>query len=257
MSAEKKYQLIADQMDQTYLDDIADFYDHWRGQDSLQLKFRSIKLIAKVEGLKRLQWYYLHPLVNKRRISNSQLPSLLRELVGNCIYPLRLFQSCVEFLAPNEMRKDQNRRIIRSGFIPFENDINLEISLKTADELLQYISAPRVFYSGNKSIHVWKPVGDTTEVNAAYADRRQRREKEIRIEIFEKIAQNISFPLDRRISTDPLRVVPMPNSLNAFTGRQVRELEANSLSEIDPITLSTDTQILQLPEELKGTTRQI
>ena len=235
MSAVKLYQNISDQLTNADIDIITDYYHDWKGQHEVDLKFRFIRIVARTRDSSKLKWYHLHQLVNKRRILNHKLPLLLNEIIANDIIPLRIFHSCAEWLAPNEVCTGRNTRIINSGFLPFENDTNLAESIETAKQLTKILNDPLIVYSGNKSIHVWEKFQFKIQNNKelAYSDAREQKERLEREKRFNEIQATISYKLDRRISTDPRRVVPVIDSINGFTKRKVKSLTPEILNDQD------------------------
>jgi len=234
VSAEKLYLLKSEQMNQAYLDEIAAYYENWNGQDLVDLNFRFIKILTRTADDPKPKWYFFHDLVNKRRITNSQFPELVRRIIDNGIYPLRMFMSSTEWLAPNEVWRSDTARIIRSGFIPYENDDDLPTSIQAACALGKHVQDAYFIYTGNKSIHIWVKfaVKGIDDKDMAFADRREKAELDQRYKEFYRLKEKIPFKLDKRVSTDTRRVVPIPYSLNSLTGRKVIEINGKEICSI-------------------------
>lgn len=244
-SAEQQYSNLSGKMTPTYFGQIQQFYESWQGQQLIDLNFRFIKILARHLKETEPRWYFFHQLVNKRRISNEMLPELLRSIIDEGIYPLRIFASCTEWLAPNEVWRKETPRIIRSGFVPFENDDNLHASINTACELVSVVKDPVLIYTGNKSIHVWVPISisQLSDKELAFADQRELAELNYRYQFFEQIKSQISYNLDKRVSTDTRRVVPIPGSLNAFTGRKVINIKPSKVCELNDQMIKENASI--------------
>lgn len=243
--AERLYYEIAEKLSDDYIDLIIKYYRGWKSQQIIDIKYRFIKIFARNINSRSSDWYLLHQLVNKRRIDNNLLPKLINAIIDQGIIPLRVFHSTTEWLAPDEVWENRHHhpRIIRSGFVPFENDDDLATSLKTAIEVSNLLPNCYFVFSGNKSIHSWYPVDfseSLKDVDIADAKQRETTERNLRYELFHRIQKQTSYTLDNRISADPRRVVPVIGTLNALTGRSVFLLpnDLETLSEEDIIQKS-------------------
>jgi hypothetical protein len=242
--------MASDAMDPAYLQQIRDYYETWTGSNLISLKHRTIKILVRSLSDPEIRWYHFHQLINKRRIYNDGFSEQIRDIMALDLIPLRIFQGCVEWLAPNEVNRSSSPRMISSGFIPVENDDDLKTSLKTAQLMRELEPNSSFIFSGNKSIHTWiysqSPTLSDREL--AHADLREAAELKFRKSYFKKIQRKIPYELDSRITQDTRRVVPIPGSLNAFTGRVVTILD--SIAEISPEEIIRQSAVVgwdQLP----------
>jgi hypothetical protein len=201
---------------------------------------------------KKFKWLYLNRIVNKRRLNYNHLKNGLRKLLNSNIIPIRVFHSVSEWLAPHDIDKNPHSMWIKnSGFIPFENDESLEISILTAKLLKDRLDGEKYFvYSGNKSIHVWWDkfnFEDFVELNEleyySSARKREKSERKARIKAHNIFQSQIPHTLDYRSSTDPRRIVPIINSLNCFTGRITKQLSAKELMSCTADSIRESSEI--------------
>ena len=219
---------------------------------SIQLKFRFIKVFGLDIENQKATWIRLDNYLNKRRIGNANLRKNILELIDRGIVPIRMFHSASEWLSPNlvNFTKTFKERMIGSGFLVLENDVSLDTSIQLANELNSILQGDKLFvYTGNLSIHTWYTSFDIENYLSDLPDETElwgNREKYDRIARFEslkRIQEKASVTIDDRPAIDSRRVVPIINTLNGFTGRKVTKIASNSLSSINSETLMQETLI--------------
>lgn len=204
------------------------YYQNWEADDTINLKHRFIKIFGFNTHKNQPQWIRLDRYRNKRVISNFMLGALIRSIIEEGFLPIRIFHSVAQWLDPRSViHGNRKTRLIKSGYLIFENDDDLETSLKCARELDKILPGEKYYvYSGNISIHTWwrdfhskSYLVDVEEdefwLNREYYDRVAR------YNAFKKIQRKIKFTLDDRVTIDSRRVIPMLNTLNAITNRRV------------------------------------
>jgi len=232
------------------VDLLRSYYKNWVFEDSIQLKFRYIKVFGHNLDINQPQWIVLHRKTNKRRIYNDTLVQNIQTLIDYDFVPYRIFQSVAEWLSPNEIEKQQAHYMLKTGIIVLENDDSFEKSVQTAIEISREWNEDfRLIYSGNKSVHAWLSIDENNyledmPVNQVWAKgQREKIDKQIRKSIYENMQDKISHEIDKRSAVDTRRVVPIVGSLNAFTGRIVTEVSAQSLINKDLIRLQESFQL--------------
>ncbi|MDH5644787.1 MAG: hypothetical protein OEZ01_02200 [Candidatus Heimdallarchaeota archaeon] len=237
-SAVDEYHSIATNLSEVKINQIIDFYKSFKADDTINLHFRFIKVYGIHVATNEPRWILLHKWINKRRIDNKNLAQYLQQLIHDGFIPLRVFQSVSEWFAPHEVfSKNQfHPRLLRSGFIPFENDESLLISIKVANQVVKLINNDVILiYSGNKSIHVWYPFDlpdylHDRQLSLLYSSKQtENLDRMVRKQIYTKIKRQMESPLDHRIAEDSRRVVPIIGTFNGITGRRVMKLTLDQL----------------------------
>lgn len=249
LSAEQYYMQVARSFPEQNIRVLEEYYQNWEGMKQIDLNFRFVKIFGIDQSSSSGKWINLLNFINKRRVQNHKLNRYILELFDKDFIPLRIFHSTTEWLAPNEVwiQENYHPRIIRSGFMPFENDDSLEVSIQTAREVDQLLENLIFVFSGNKSIHSWyffeieDYISNFTTDNFAYGSDREELERKIRRKIFFKIQNQISHELDKRIAFDSRRIVPMIGTVNGITGRKVIELTKADLYQITAGNLRSNT----------------
>jgi hypothetical protein len=236
---------------------IETLYSYYRDifeiDQSIQLKFRFLKIFGLDTENKSVSWIRMDNYLNKRRIGNNNLKKNILELFDKGIVPIRIFHSASEWLSPDmvDYTKTFQERMIRSGFLILENDESLSISIKLANELNQILEGEKLFiYTGNVSIHTWYTSFNITDYfleqpsESELWRNREKYDRIARIEALKRIQDKVSIPIDDRPAIDSRRVVPIINTLNGFTGRRVTRIANESLSALNSDTLKQETLIM-------------
>ncbi|MHA2090196.1 MAG: hypothetical protein ACW98K_04995 [Candidatus Kariarchaeaceae archaeon] len=221
---------------------LKNYYSTWSGNYTVDLKFRLIKIFGVDLVQNSSRWISLHRFVNKRRLDNQNLPSLLLKLIDQQFIPIRVFQSVSEWLAPNEVH---HLRMIRSNIFPIENDDSLSKSIACAKEVAETLAGEKLYvFSGNKSIHVWwinfefeHFLTSPLQESLGTTNQSEKFNRIARSKAFKDIQQKITHKLDRRISEDTRRVIPIIGTVNAFTGKTVLQMDYETLMNITPSEL--------------------
>ncbi len=240
------YNLGAKQITSDQINLLRQYYINWEGDKTIDLKFRFIKVFGIDRSQNTTRWILLHWFVNRRRISNENLPKLILKLFDMNFIPIRLFQSVGEWLAPN---RHYNLHMIRSGILPLENDDSLLSSIECARQLLDFLPGLCYYvYSGNKSIHVWwlkfnfeDYFPEEWRKSIWSQQNREKLDRFARKKAFDSIQDKLSFELDKRNAIDTRRVVPIIGTVNAFTGRKVELLNREQLMKMDTDSLKDKT----------------
>ncbi|MCY3412582.1 MAG: hypothetical protein INQ03_13165 [Candidatus Heimdallarchaeota archaeon] len=239
----KIYQNLAKSLTENDLHRISEFYETFEIGDEVDLKHRYIKLFAVSSSNREGLWLRLDKYCNKRRINNKDLGKLIRAIIEKGVYPIRLFHSVSEWLDPRAViHGNKQARMLRSGMMVYENDESLNESLLTAQELNSKLSGEKYFvYSGNKSIHVWwlsfNPL-DYIDIDIEdFWKRREYYDRVARFKAYESMKKQTSFSLDKRVSIDSRRIVPIIGSLNAITGRTVQRITKLEIDSIDLMSI--------------------
>ncbi len=252
-SFKNKYVREALELSNHQIEALYGFYrDDFEIDQSVQLKFRFIKVFGLDIENQTVSWMRLDNYLNKRRIGNENLKRSILELIDRGIVPIRIFQSASEWLSPNLVNytKTFQERMIRSGFLILENDESLDISIRLANELNRILDGDKLFiYTGNVSIHTWYTSFDIDSYllekpneSDLWGDR-EKYDRIARFEALKRIQEKVSITIDNRPAIDSRRVVPIINTLNGFTGRRVSRIADNALSSINSKTLQQETLI--------------
>lgn len=227
---------------------LKNYYTAWSGNYTVDIKFRMVKIFGVDLAQNSSRWISLHRFANKRRLNNQNLPSLLLKLIDQQFIPIRVFQSVSEWLAPNEVH---NLRMIRSNIFPLENDDSLSKSIACAKEIAETLAGEKLYvFSGNKSIHVWwinfvfeNFLTSTQQQRLSLTHQSEKFNRIARSKAFKDIQQKISHKLDRRISEDTRRVIPIIGTVNAFTGKKVLQMDYKTLMNISSFELQRKTSL--------------
>ncbi len=229
---------------------LARYYESWIPNSTIDLKFRFVKILCLDVKNHKLKWLLLHKYINKRRMNYSILSESLVNLIDKELFPIRVFHSVAEWLSPNELdHASTSNWLINSGIFPIENDDALDISIETAKLVYTKLNGTKhLVFSGNKSIHVWWMNFNWQEYVEVHEDEvyskssnREKYDRKARRISFHKLQSKITNTLDYRSAVDTRRVVPIINTINAFTGRIVTKLnydELIKLSDKDILILS-------------------
>ncbi len=230
------YNTKALSLKQSHLEIIKQYYNRWEADNTINLKHRFIKLFVLNKTASKTMWIRLDKYFNKRRIQNRDVGNLIRKLIEENIYPVRIFQSVSEWLDPRAViQGNKNTRLINSGLLVFENDDSLEESILCAKELDTVLKGNKTFvFSGNISIHVWYHdfvAENYIKVNEEeFIIKREYYDRVARYNAFVEFKEKINYDIDKRVIIDSRRVVPMINTINALTGRIVTKLESLDIS---------------------------
>ncbi|MCH8906195.1 MAG: hypothetical protein IH840_03815 [Candidatus Heimdallarchaeota archaeon] len=247
---EVDYSLQNGKMNEHQVNLVRSYYNNWEFHDSIQLKFRYIKVFGLNLRDNQAQWVILQRKTNKRRIYNHTLAENIQSLIDCQFIPYRIFQSVAEWLSPIEIEKKQPHYMLKTGIIVLENDDTFVKSVQTAIQVCEdWDQGYRLIYSGNKSVHVWLSIDEneylTGKSNREIWGRGQREkiDKQIRKTVHQNIQARVDNEIDHRSAVDTRRVVPIVGSLNAFTGRIVSELFVENLIKADLTTLQNTYQL--------------
>ena len=207
---------------------IINYYNNWEADSTVNLKHRFIKIFGFNTVKDRPQWIRLDRYLNKRTIMNAQLGGLIRIIIQKGFIPIRIFHSVAQWLNPRAvMHGNRKIRLINSGFLIFENDDDLETSLKCAKKLQMTLPGEKYFvYSGNISIHTWWKDFQPEEFLEGVKEEelwsnREYYDRVARYTSFNEYQSKLKYKLDDRVTIDSRRVIPMINTLNAITNRRV------------------------------------
>jgi hypothetical protein len=228
-------------MNEVTKQEINDFYYHdFTVSNLIDLKFRFIKIFCWDEKENSFYWNYLHRALNLKRIYNHEFQSKILEYIGTGRYPLRVFASASKWLNPDKIRnqKFDKLRLMDIGILSLESDYNLDVSVESSLQLNEVVEEPHFFvFSGNKSIHCylyninydkWLSKGELDK----FMIHPEKISYQMRERIYNFYQSKVEFKFDKRTATDPRRVIPLPNTLNAFTMKVAKSLDINEISNL-------------------------
>lgn len=229
------------------------YRDIFEIDQTIQLKFRFIKVFGLDIEKQSASWIRMDNYLNKRRIGNDTLKKNILELIDRGIVPIRIFHSASEWLSPDLVNytKTFEERMIRSGFLILENDESLDASIQLANELNKILDGDKLFvYTGNVSIHTWYTSFNISNYflekpsETELWGNREKYDRIARYEALKRIQDKVTITIDDRPAIDSRRVVPIINTLNGFTGRRVTRIDDGSLSSLDSEALQQETLIM-------------